>query len=123
MNKLKVTSWLIAAICLGGVLGAAPPNQSPSLKARQPSSPNAPPIVSITFPGPFYGFWPGDFVRVKASASDPDGSIVQVQFFEGTNSLGTVTNAPYTLRWWRVPVNLLATTETTLIAVATDNEG
>lgn len=36
---------------------------------------------------------------VTASASTPVGTIASVQFFEGNNSLGTVTSPPYSVEW------------------------
>jgi len=38
-------------------------------------------------------------ITVTATASDIAGTISQVQFFQGTTSLGIVTNSPYTLVW------------------------
>ena len=53
-----------------------------------------------------------------ASASDNDGSIVTVDFFEDVHFLGRAFEAPYTFTWTNVSVG-----DYTLRAVATDNSG
>src|SRR5439155_932348 len=55
---------------------------------------------------------------VQATASDSDGSVAQVQFFNGTTSLGIETSSPYS-----ASANNLAAGPYTLSAVATDNLG
>jgi plastocyanin len=79
---------------------------------------NVPPSVTITNP-------PNDSVlaspatfSVGATASDTDGSVTNVLFLQGTNSLGNVQNIPYS-----VTVHNLAAGDYTLSAVASDNGG
>ena len=55
---------------------------------------------------------------LSAAASDSDGTIARVDFYDGGNLLGTVTTAPYALSW----SNVGAGTHT-LAAAATDNSG
>ncbi|MEO7411822.1 MAG: Ig-like domain-containing protein [Opitutaceae bacterium] len=55
---------------------------------------------------------------LAASASDPDGSIVQIEFYRGETKLGTRTAPPYTFEWTDVPAGTYL-----LSAVATDNRG
>jgi hypothetical protein len=74
-------------------------------------------------------------VTVCASAFDPNGTVASVEFFEGTNKLGVVTNPPvvwttnhqgvfpirqtaYCLTWSNVPPGTYS-----LTATATDNSG
>ena len=73
-------------------------------------------------------------ILIDASAYDPDGTVASVQFFEGTNSLGTVLTPPvvtisnrfgvfpikepYSVTWSNAPVGSYV-----LTAVATDNAG
>src|SRR5436309_11134998 len=57
-------------------------------------------------------------VTLQADASDPDGAIVQVEFRDGTNSLGVVSNSPYSLLWTNAIVG-----SHSLSAVATDDRG
>ena len=79
---------------------------------------NVPPAVSITSPSNNAVFPAGSNVSLVASASDADGTVTQVQFFQGTNSLGVITTAPYTLIWTNPAVG-----SNSLTAVATDNNG
>src|SRR5712691_4030838 len=53
---------------------------------------------------------------MDATASDPDGWILFVDFYNGTNKLGTVTNAPYEFVWANVSSGIY-----TLSAKATDD--
>jgi hypothetical protein len=46
---------------------------------------------------------PGSMM-LAASALDTLGNVSQVQFFSGATSLGTVSQAPYTLNWNNIPV-------------------
>lgn len=79
---------------------------------------NVPPAVSITNPpnGAILSA-PASFT-LAATASDSDGSVTNVQFFEGATSLGNDTTIPYS-----VSVNDLAAADYTFSAVATDNGG
>lgn len=61
------------------------------------------PSVTITNPVNNARFIAGTNLTLAASASETGGSIAQVQFFQGTNLLGGVTNAPYSLVWSNVP--------------------
>ena len=58
---------------------------------------NSPPSVTITSPASGSYFTIGATIRLKANAQDPDGSVDSVQFVDGTNVLGTVTQPPYQL--------------------------
>ena len=57
-------------------------------------------------------------ITLTASASDPDGTVQQVDLYDGTILLATLYEAPYT-----ITLNNLAAGEHQLRAVATDNEG
>ena len=71
----------------------------------------------------FRAFYLGTWLKLKAAASDPDGSVAEVQFFQdnglGKELIGAVTNSPYNLVWgyngYRGGVNVTA--------VAVDNLG
>jgi chitinase len=74
--------------------------------------------VSITNPTNNAVFYPGN-INMSASVSETNGvGISQVQFFEGSTSLGIATNGPYNLVWSNAPIGNYA-----LTAVATDNNG
>jgi beta-glucanase (GH16 family) len=78
---------------------------------------NQPPVVSITNPSGGDSFEEGTNISIQASASDPEGSIVQVEFFVNGNSIGIDQSEPYTANW-----TVLLGTQS-ISAVATDNEG
>ncbi len=70
---------------------------------------NLPPEVSILWPrtncsGYSYNRLvnPGTLLKIKASATDADGSIAQMQFFADSNLIGVVSNAPFSVIW-KVP--------------------
>ena len=81
------------------------------------SSVNTPPIVSITSPSNGAVFTDGENITMSADAADSDGSIIQVAFFEGVNSLGIDTTAPYSVMWNNVTIGSYS-----LTAVATDED-
>ncbi len=57
-------------------------------------------------------------LTVTASASDADGTVTQVELFQGSTSLGVFTNAPYSVALTDVGVGTYV-----LTAVATDDDG
>jgi Bacterial Ig domain/Calcineurin-like phosphoesterase/Immunoglobulin domain/Fibronectin type III domain len=78
------------------------------------------PIPSVVMTSPENGSYvlaPATVV-LRATASDNDGTVDLVEFFEGTNKLGEGTNAPYFLT-----VSDLAEGAYVFRAVATDNTG
>ena len=64
--------------------------------------PNVPPVVALIAPSDHATFTEPASIQLTATASDSDGTVQQVAFFQGTNPLGTVTNAPFTLLWSNV---------------------
>jgi hypothetical protein len=76
------------------------------------------PSVTLTNPADNAWFIAGTNINLGASASSASGTISEVQFFEGTNYLGTATNSPYSLVWSNVPAGAYG-----LTAEATDNNG
>ncbi|WP_273703801.1 Ig-like domain-containing protein, partial [Candidatus Accumulibacter vicinus] len=42
-------------------------------------------------------------ITLTATAADTDGTITQVEFFQGTTLIGTATAAPYSFAWNSVP--------------------
>jgi len=79
---------------------------------------NQHPIVSVTAPSDGATITQGTPTPVAASASDPDGTVTSVEFFDGTTSLGSDNSAPYAVNW--TPTTLGAHS---LTARATDNGG
>jgi len=79
---------------------------------------NVPPSVSIIAPDPNRVYKAPATIAMNASASDPDGSIVKVDFLAGTTPVGSATAAPYSSAWSNV-----APGSYVLTARATDNRG
>ena len=84
----------------------------------QGTATNVPPTVQITAPADGSVLTDPASVMIVASAADTDGSVTQVEFFDGAASLGVVSSAPYNLT-----VNNLAVGPHSLTAKATDNLG
>lgn len=102
------------------------------------TQPNALPTVTLTSPKD------GDVYRVEtegstaaitleAVASDSDGTIAKVEFFQGSTLIGATTTAPYAVSWnnagpgthvltVKVTDNLGATTSATVNVTVTSNE-
>ncbi len=76
-----------------------------------------PPTVTITTPTNGASFEAPATVAITAAASDVDGNVTNVSFFDGTALLGQTNNTPYT-----VTATFDAGTHA-LTAVATDNAG
>jgi hypothetical protein len=76
------------------------------------------PTINIIAPINNKQFTAPALVQLTASASDPDGSISKVAFFNGTTLLGTCTTSPYTWTWANVPAGNYV-----IAAKATDNNG
>lgn len=79
---------------------------------------NSPPLISISSPTKSTAFTAPATVTIDATSSDPDGSVVRVEFFNGTVKLGERTTAPWSFSWKDVGEGTYNIT-----ASATDNEG
>jgi|GEM_PF-897336 beta-glucanase (GH16 family) len=77
---------------------------------------NKPPVISISAPASNSTFCSGNPISLTASASDPDGSVSSVSFYDGSTFLGTVTSAPFTYSWSNA-----GNGSHTITAVVTDN--
>jgi glucose/arabinose dehydrogenase len=76
-------------------------NQAPSVSLQAPATANV-----------------GSAVNLSATASDTDGTVTRVEFFDGTTSLGIDTSAPYAVSWTPATSGSRSIT-----ARATDNNG
>jgi Galactose oxidase-like, Early set domain/Bacterial Ig domain/Glyoxal oxidase N-terminus/Fibronectin type III domain/Kelch motif len=79
---------------------------------------NIPPSVNITSPADGSTFMAPANITISATASDSDGTVSKVDFYQGANPIGTATTAPYSATWSNV-----AAGSYTITAVATDNSG
>ncbi len=78
---------------------------------------NAPPTVSLTAPSGGSVFTPAAAVTVRATAGDTNGTVARVEFFAGTQLIGTDTGSPYEVTWTAGPPGSYS-----LTAVAVDNQ-
>jgi uncharacterized repeat protein (TIGR02059 family) len=81
-------------------------------------SANQPPAVSISSPTKNTSFISPATITIDAIASDTDGSVTKVEFFNGTVKLGESTSQPYSYTWKNVADGTYLMT-----AIATDNTG
>src|SRR5688572_17459198 len=79
---------------------------------------NDPPSISLTSPANGAVFTAPTSLTLSASAADGDGTISQVEFFQSSTLLATVTSAPYTFSVDSLPGGAYSFT-----ARATDNRG
>jgi hypothetical protein len=79
---------------------------------------NVPPTVSLTSPQANSTINGQSPIGLTATASDSDGSVVKVEFYQGTNKIGEATSAPYAATWNNAPSGNF-----TLSALAYDDSG
>jgi len=79
---------------------------------------NTLPTVAISSPANNAAFTAGTNVTINTNATDTDGTISKVEFYEGSTLLGQSTAAPYSFTW-----NNPAAGNYSLTAKATDNSG
>jgi hypothetical protein len=115
VNELSAGTYTLSAIATDNE-GAKSTN---SITITVNSIPvNNPPTVTITNPANGGIFTAPATFELQAMASDSDGAISQVEFLNGTISLGVDNSAPYA-----VTVSDLASGNYTLSAIATDDLG
>ncbi|TPG65567.1 Ig-like domain-containing protein [Hymenobacter nivis] len=86
-----------------------------TLAPQQAGAPNAAPTVALSAAT---SLTLGQALALSATATDADGTVAKVEFFNGTAKLGEATAAPYQLSWTPSAAGTYA-----LTAVATDNAG
>jgi len=77
---------------------------------------NLSPVIEISSPTKSTAFIAPATITIDASASDPDGEITRVEFYNGTIKLGERTTGPWSFTWKEVPAGTY-----TITAAATDN--
>jgi hypothetical protein len=89
--------------------------QSVTNNCSSPS--NLPPVISISSPIKNTAFVSPATITIEAVASDPDGSIISVSFYNGNTKLSEIYASPFSFTWKDVPEGTYAVT-----AVARDNK-
>ena len=79
---------------------------------------NKPPSVVLTSPAPGTFAAAGSTVTFSATATDVDGAVARVEFFDGAVSAGVVTRTPFQLAWTALSPGAHA-----ISAIATDDHG
>lgn len=79
---------------------------------------NSAPIATITTPANNANFTSPANITINATASDSDGSITKVEFYNGSTKLGEDTSSPYSFAW-----NGVTSGSYSLTARAFDNQG
>jgi hypothetical protein len=82
-----------------------------------PTGTNTPPTVSMSGPASGANYTAPASISLSATAGDVDGTVARVDFYAGTQLVGTDTTSPFTATWSNVPAGTYS-----LTAVATDNE-
>jgi hypothetical protein len=93
-------------------------NGVPSVASMVSVQGDSPPVATLTQPTDGATFTAPATVNLAATASDADGSVTKVEFFNGAAKLGEDTTAPYSFAWSSVGAGTY-----TLTARATDNLG
>lgn len=81
-------------------------------------STNVAPAVALTAPVANAGFAAPANIVLAATASDSDGTITKVEFYQGASLIGIATTSPYTATWNGIPAGSYSFT-----AKATDSSG
>ena len=79
---------------------------------------NQPPTVAISNPVNGSTYTSGSTIVVSANASDADGTVSKVEFYQGSTKLGEDNTSPFSYSWVNVPAGTYA-----LTARAYDNLG
>ncbi len=77
---------------------------------------NKPPTITIASPTKSTAYIAPADITIEATASDSDGTVAKVEFFNGTVKIGERTSAPWVFTWKQVTEGTY-----TITATATDN--
>jgi Bacterial Ig domain len=75
---------------------------SPTVSVTVSPPTNNPPSVSITSPAAGASFMAPANVSITASASDSDGTVAVVDFYQGSTLIGSDASSPYSMTWSNV---------------------
>jgi hypothetical protein len=114
-NNVSGGTYLLTAIATDNS-GAHTTSSLVTVFVNSPASTNKPPTININSPNNGQNFTAPAGITITANASDPDGTISKVEFYNNGIKLGESATAPYTFTWNNVAVGTY-----TLTAVATDN--
>jgi hypothetical protein len=75
----------------------------PSNEIAITTPPNIPPTVTLTSPSAGQTFSQSPTINLSATASDSDGSVTRVEFYQDANLIGQATSSPYSAVWGNAP--------------------
>jgi Domain of unknown function (DUF1929)/Bacterial Ig domain len=116
VNTAPPGSYMLFILDSAGVPSVARMVRLDSTAPPPPPPSNQPPSVSLTSPSNGATFTQPAKIDLAASASDGDGTVTSVSFYDGLKLIAQDTTAPYSYRWNGVPVG-----NHTLTAQAVDN--
>ncbi len=79
---------------------------------------NVPPTVALTSPAQAIRIAAGSNLILSASVNDPNGNVVNVEFYDGFDFIGEDATAPFSMVWSNPPAGIH-----TIVATATDDGG
>jgi hypothetical protein len=112
-SNVTIGNYTLTAVATDG-FGTTVTSNAASVSVRN----NVPPTVSLVSPTNGAAYIAPATIVLTANASDSDGAIAKVEFYQGTTLLATVTTAPYTYTWTNVPLG-----NYTITAKAADGQG
>ena len=120
-NGAYAFNWTTAPVGTHAITAVATDNDGAKTTSAAASlRVNSPPSVTLASPAAGSVYQPGATVPLAAAASDADGTVAGVEFFDGTADLGPVVlvNGSFTFAWANAVIGTHQVT-----AVATDNDG
>jgi hypothetical protein len=79
---------------------------------------NVSPTVTLTSPSQAVRVAPGSNLTLSALVSDPNGNVVNVEFYDGFDFIGETAHAPFNFVWTNPPAGIHA-----IVATAADSGG
>ena len=116
LKMRKKTMWFLVAVMSVGMLFQSCSDDN----STEPESGNKAPACTLTSPGDDDVIMIGSDITLSATASDEDGTVESVKFYQNDNLLATDADAPYSFKWNTAGA---VSGDVTLKAVAVDNEG
>jgi gliding motility-associated-like protein len=114
-NNVQPGSYALSAKATDNQ-GVTTTSTAVNIKVNDPS--NTVMTISVTSPASNASFLPGSTITLKANATNTNGSISKVEFFQGDTKLGEDLVSPYTFDWKNVSAG-----NYTITAKATDTKG
>lgn len=111
-------NWLNRPVSVSGasLVASLSPSSVTTFVATMGGTSNQPPTVALSTNGT--SFVAPANITLNAIASDSDGTITKVEFYQGSALIGTEASSPYSFAW-----NNVAAGSYSLTAKATDNAG